>query len=70
MLFDHFQEIRQVIGSNAVTAAQTVKTNAEVTAIDATPQANVLIAGMDTIMGRCYYGMLQKPEYKNYLSQI
>jgi hypothetical protein len=47
LLFDHFQEIRQVIGSNAVTAAQTVKTNAGVSAIDATPQADVLVAGYE-----------------------
>lgn len=47
LLFDHFQEIRQVIGSNSNTAAQTVKTNAGVTAIDSTPVADVMIAGYD-----------------------
>jgi hypothetical protein len=47
LLFDHFQEIRQVIGSNTVTAAQSVKTNAGVTAIDCTPQAETMIAGYE-----------------------
>ncbi|CAM9152171.1 unnamed protein product, partial [Ectocarpus fasciculatus] len=47
LLFDHFQEIRQVIGSNTNTAAQTVKTNAAVTSIDSTTAADVLVAGYD-----------------------
>lgn len=47
LLFDHFQEIRQVIGSNANTAPQTVKTNAGVTAIDSTAAADMMVAGYD-----------------------
>jgi hypothetical protein len=47
LMFDHFQEIRQVIGSNASGAAQTVKTNASVSALDATAAGDILIAGYD-----------------------
>lgn len=47
LLFDHFQEIRQVIGSNASGAAQTVKTNAGVSSLDATSAGDIIIAGYE-----------------------